>query len=105
MEKCEEIAWELKEFFTSKILPYLDYLNTVVKEYLDYLYDHDKPTYAQIIFASLIGLIIAAAMHIRLRKFRTQKIIPWIRVGVSKARQPLKLERFPHYVGIKTVHH
>ncbi|KAL7587935.1 hypothetical protein Lser_V15G39078 [Lactuca serriola] len=98
MEKCEEIAWELKEFFTSKILPYLDNLNTVVKEYLDYLYDHDKPTYAQIIFASLIGLIIAAAMHIRLRKFRTQKIIPWIRVGVSKARQPLKLERFPHYV-------
>ncbi|KAL4591478.1 hypothetical protein LXL04_004446 [Taraxacum kok-saghyz] len=96
MEKFEEFAWEFKEFLTTKIFPYLHYLNVVMKTYLDYLADKDKPTYAQIIFAASIGLIIAGTMHIRLRKVRTHKIIPWIRV--SKNRRPLKLERFPHYV-------
>lgn len=87
MEIYEEIVSELKEFLSSKIFDSLD--------------DDNIPTYAQIILASSIGLIIIAAMHIRFRSTRSNKIVPWIRV--SKTRQPLKLERFPDYVGIKTI--
>ncbi|XP_076914921.1 calmodulin calcium-dependent NAD kinase-like [Bidens hawaiensis] len=80
MLTCEEIASEFKDYLLSKIFG-----------------DENIPTYTQIIFASSIGLIIAAAMHIRSRKtIDYNKIIPWIRV--SKTRQPLKLERFHDYV-------
>lgn len=87
MLTCEEIASEFKDYLLSKIFG-----------------DDNIPTYTQIIFASSIGLIIAAAMHIRFRKtIDYNKIIPWIRV--SKTRQPLKLERFHDYVGINTIQH
>ncbi|KAJ0581401.1 putative Zeta toxin domain, P-loop containing nucleoside triphosphate hydrolase [Helianthus annuus] len=84
MQICEEIASEIKEFLSSKIF--------------DPFGNDNVPTYTQIILASSIGLIIAAAMHIRFRKIirYNKNIIPWIRV--SKTRQPLKLERFPDYV-------
>ncbi|KAI7751733.1 hypothetical protein M8C21_012815 [Ambrosia artemisiifolia] len=81
---CEGIAFEIKEFLSSNILNLFD--------------DDNIPTYTQIILASSIGLIIAAAMHIRFTKvIRSNKnIVPWIRV--SKTRKPLKLEKFPDYV-------
>ncbi|KAI5680136.1 hypothetical protein M9H77_01363 [Catharanthus roseus] len=55
-----------------------------------------KPTYVQIILASSIGLIIAAAMHYRLKKYRDKRIIPQIKV--SDSGQVIKLEKFSHYV-------
>ncbi|KAM7521677.1 hypothetical protein LguiA_011579 [Lonicera macranthoides] len=55
-----------------------------------------KPTYTQILLASSLGLIIAAAMHYRLRRIRDQKIVP--RIKIADSGQPLKLERFSHYV-------
>ncbi|KVI12385.1 hypothetical protein Ccrd_009186 [Cynara cardunculus var. scolymus] len=85
MERCKEIALELNHFLSSKLFYFLDEYN-----------DDNKPTIIQIILASSIGLIIAAAMHFRFRKVRHHRIIPYIRV--SSTGQPLKLERFPHYV-------
>ncbi|RHN80095.1 putative Zeta toxin domain, P-loop containing nucleoside triphosphate hydrolase [Medicago truncatula] len=55
-----------------------------------------KPSVTQIVVASSIGLIIAAAMHYRLKKLRGRKIIPLVRL--SKTGQSPKLERFSHYV-------
>ncbi|XP_023007081.1 uncharacterized protein LOC111499679 isoform X1 [Cucurbita maxima] len=55
-----------------------------------------KPSFAQIVWASSIGLIIIAAMHYRIRKLRDQKIIP--RLKVSDTGRVEKLESFPHYV-------
>ncbi|XP_073054246.1 calmodulin calcium-dependent NAD kinase-like [Primulina eburnea] len=55
-----------------------------------------NPTYTQIILASSMGLIIAAAMHYRFKKIRDQRIIPYIKV--SNTGQVVKLERFSHYV-------
>ncbi|XP_031255313.1 uncharacterized protein LOC116113304 [Pistacia vera] len=55
-----------------------------------------KPTFTQVIVASSLGLIIAAAMHIRIRRLRDQKIIP--RKRSSHSGHVEKLERFPHYV-------
>ncbi|XP_073143618.1 calmodulin calcium-dependent NAD kinase isoform X2 [Henckelia pumila] len=61
--------------------------------------DHNissNPTYTQIILASSMGLIIAAAMHYRFKKIRDHQIIPHIKV--SNTGQVVKLERFSHYV-------
>lgn len=59
--------------------------------------DSSKTTYTQIILASTLGLIIAAALHLRLKKARNSRIVPLIRVADNG--QPVKLERFSHYVG------
>ncbi|GFZ04808.1 P-loop containing nucleoside triphosphate hydrolases superfamily protein [Actinidia rufa] len=55
-----------------------------------------RPTCTQILVASSIGLIIAAAMHYRHKKRIDQKIVPRIKVSDSGHRE--KLERFSHYV-------
>ncbi|EPS63235.1 hypothetical protein M569_11553 [Genlisea aurea] len=55
-----------------------------------------NPTCTQILVASSIGLIIAAAVHYRLRKIVEQRIIP--RIKVSSSGQVLSVERFSHYV-------
>ncbi|XAR61133.1 hypothetical protein NMG60_11034756 [Bertholletia excelsa] len=55
-----------------------------------------KPSTTQILVASSIGLIIAAAMHYRLKKIRDRKVVPHLRV--SEAGHGVKVERFPHYV-------
>ncbi|TKY52706.1 ATP binding kinase [Spatholobus suberectus] len=57
---------------------------------------NDKPTFTQIVVASSIGLIFAAAMHYRVKRMRDRKIIP--RLRMSKAHQFPKLEKFSHYV-------
>ncbi|KAL6500558.1 hypothetical protein OROHE_025924 [Orobanche hederae] len=62
----------------------------------DYGNSSTKPTYTQILVASSIGLIIAAAMHYRLKKIRDQRIVPWIKV--SEIGQVLDIEKFSHYV-------
>ncbi|KAK6164570.1 hypothetical protein DH2020_001434 [Rehmannia glutinosa] len=62
----------------------------------DYGNTSTKPTYTQILVASSIGLIIAAAMHYRLKKIRDQRIVP--RIKVSDIGQLLDIERFSHYV-------
>ncbi|KAG2713545.1 hypothetical protein I3843_04G172300 [Carya illinoinensis] len=60
--------------------------------------DHDtKTTFTQILVASSIGLIVAAAMHYCFRKPRDQKIVPCLRLSNSSGHGQ-KLERFPHYV-------
>ncbi|XP_022854146.1 uncharacterized protein LOC111375540 isoform X2 [Olea europaea var. sylvestris] len=53
-------------------------------------------TYTEILLASSIGLVLAAAMHYRLKKIRDQRIVP--RIKVSDNGQVVKLERFSHYV-------
>lgn len=58
-----------------------------------------KATYTQILVASSVGLIIAAALHYRIRKVRDRKIIP--RKRISAADQVLSIEKFSHYVGNK----
>ncbi|XP_044467077.1 calmodulin calcium-dependent NAD kinase-like, partial [Mangifera indica] len=59
--------------------------------------DNDtKPTFTQVFLASSLGLIIAAAVHIRIRRLRDQKIIP--RKRSSDSGHVHKLEGFPHYV-------
>ncbi|KAK1357119.1 Disks large-associated protein like [Heracleum sosnowskyi] len=55
-----------------------------------------KPTYTQIILASSLGLIFAAALRLRLKKIKNSRIVPLIRV--ADIGQPVKLERFSHYV-------
>ncbi|XP_058198147.1 calmodulin calcium-dependent NAD kinase isoform X1 [Rhododendron vialii] len=62
----------------------------------DYYNGTSRPTCTQILVASSIGLIIAAAMHYRLKKLRDQKIVP--RIKISDSGQVEKLERFSHYV-------
>ncbi|CAI9781239.1 unnamed protein product [Fraxinus pennsylvanica] len=52
--------------------------------------------YTEILLASSIGLVLAAAMHYRLKKIRDQRIVP--RIKVSDIGQVVKLERFSHYV-------
>ncbi|KAM1350148.1 hypothetical protein ACFX10_004198 [Malus domestica] len=54
-------------------------------------------TFTQILVVSSIGIIIAAALHYRLRKHKDQKVIPRLKVSDSN-RVHHKLERFPHYV-------
>lgn len=56
-----------------------------------------KPTYAQILIASSVGLMVAAAMHYRLKKIRDNRIIPKMRIPESG--QVVKLEKFSYYVG------
>ncbi|CAI9107691.1 OLC1v1007112C1 [Oldenlandia corymbosa var. corymbosa] len=61
--------------------------------------DHNasaKTTYVQILIASSVGLIFAAAVHIRLKKIKDNRIIP--RIKVSDSGQVIKLEKFSHYV-------
>ncbi|KAL0458270.1 UNVERIFIED_CONTAM: Calmodulin calcium-dependent NAD kinase [Sesamum latifolium] len=53
-----------------------------------------NPTSTEIIVASSIGLIIAAAVHFRLKKIRDQRIVPKIKVS----GQVVSIERFSHYV-------
>ncbi|KAK7277572.1 hypothetical protein RJT34_22587 [Clitoria ternatea] len=65
-------------------------LGEMQKEY------NGKTTFTQIVVASSIGLIFAAAMHYRFRKMRDRKIIP--RLRLSKASKTPKLEQFSHYV-------
>ncbi|KAL2236445.1 UNVERIFIED_CONTAM: Calmodulin calcium-dependent NAD kinase [Sesamum indicum] len=55
-----------------------------------------NPTSTEIIVASSIGLIIAAAVHFRLKKIRDQRIVP--KIKVSGAGQVVSIERFSHYV-------
>ncbi|XP_027183886.1 uncharacterized protein LOC113782173 [Coffea eugenioides] len=55
-----------------------------------------KPTYAQILIASSVGLMVAAAMHYRLKKIRDNRIIPKMRIPESG--QVVKLEKFSYYV-------
>lgn len=55
-----------------------------------------KPTFTQIFVVSSIGIIIAAAMHFRLRKLKDQKMVP--RRKASQNGRHEKLERFSHYV-------
>ncbi|KAG7653327.1 P-loop containing nucleoside triphosphate hydrolase [Arabidopsis suecica] len=54
-------------------------------------------TYSQILVVSSIGLMIAAAVHYRLRRIRDSKIIPRLRLS-HKHKGHEKLERFSHYV-------
>ncbi|XP_031372130.1 uncharacterized protein LOC116187528 [Punica granatum] len=61
--------------------------------YKDY---NGKPTFTQILLASSLGLVLAAAMHFRLKKLRDQKIVP--RVKLSDSGRVEKLEKFSHYV-------
>ncbi|KAJ7977292.1 P-loop containing nucleoside triphosphate hydrolases superfamily protein [Quillaja saponaria] len=68
----------------------LGYLRDMQNDY------NSKSTFIQILIASLVGLIIAAAMHYHLRKIRDQKIVP--RLRFSHSGHTPKLERFPHYV-------
>ncbi|XWS76304.1 hypothetical protein CRYUN_Cryun01aG0164400 [Craigia yunnanensis] len=61
--------------------------------------DHNsKPTFTQILVASSIGFIIAAAVRYHFRKLRDQKIIPRLRSRAKGHGRIEKLERFPHYV-------
>ncbi|KAK4345157.1 hypothetical protein RND71_035333 [Anisodus tanguticus] len=47
-----------------------------------------KPSYTQILVASSIGIILAAAVHYRLKKIRDQKIVP--RTKVTNTGQILR---------------
>ncbi|CAN4076832.1 unnamed protein product [Withania somnifera] len=55
-----------------------------------------KASYTQILVASFIGLMVAAAVHYRLKKLRYQKIVP--RTKVTNTGQILRFESFSHYV-------
>ncbi|KAM2399248.1 hypothetical protein ACFXTH_035834 [Malus domestica] len=54
-------------------------------------------TFSHILVASSIGIVVAAALHYRLRKHKDHKIVPRLKVSDS-VRVHQKLERFPHYV-------
>ncbi|XP_062019228.1 calmodulin calcium-dependent NAD kinase-like isoform X1 [Rosa rugosa] len=58
--------------------------------------NNGKTTFAHILSAAAIGIIIAAAVHYRQRKTKYEKIIP--RLRVSDSSRVHKIERFPHYV-------
>ncbi|KAF4387139.1 hypothetical protein G4B88_024711 [Cannabis sativa] len=51
----------------------------------------NKPTFTQIVAVSSIGLMIAAAVHYRLRKLKAEKMVP--RRKASQNGRPDKLER------------
>ncbi|GAB2213822.1 hypothetical protein Droror1_Dr00018140 [Drosera rotundifolia] len=55
-----------------------------------------KPTIVQILVASSVGLIIAAAFHFHHHKYKYRNLMPWIKV--DKTGRIVKLERFSHYV-------
>ncbi|PIN15909.1 hypothetical protein CDL12_11444 [Handroanthus impetiginosus] len=55
-----------------------------------------NPTCSEIVIASSIGIIIAAAMHYHFKKIRDQRIVP--RIKVSSTGQVISIERFSHYV-------
>ncbi|XP_062080751.1 calmodulin calcium-dependent NAD kinase isoform X1 [Humulus lupulus] len=59
-------------------------------------YGNNKPTFTQIVAVSSIGLMIAAAVHYRLRKLKAEKMVP--RRKASQNGRLDKLERFSHYV-------
>ncbi|XP_039029534.1 uncharacterized protein LOC120163761 [Hibiscus syriacus] len=60
---------------------------------------HSSPlTLTQIMIATSIGIIIAAALKFHLHKLRDQKIIPKLRSRDKGGRHIDKVERFPHYV-------
>ncbi|XP_059660390.1 calmodulin calcium-dependent NAD kinase isoform X2 [Cornus florida] len=61
----------------------------------NYYNGNHKPTFKEIILASSIGLIIAAAMHFRFKKIRDQKIVAKLKLD---SRHVEKVERFSHYV-------
>ncbi|EOX94549.1 P-loop containing nucleoside triphosphate hydrolases superfamily protein [Theobroma cacao] len=72
---------------------------TINMQLQDMQRDHNsKPTFTQIMVASSIGFIIAAAVRYHLRKLRDQKIIPRLRSRDKGHGRIEKLERFPHYV-------
>ncbi|XP_022771219.1 uncharacterized protein LOC111314291 [Durio zibethinus] len=58
----------------------------------------NSKTCREILVASSIGLIIAAAVRYHLLKLRDQKIIPRLRSRDKGHGRIEKLERFPHYV-------
>ncbi|TYH11301.1 hypothetical protein ES288_A07G247300v1 [Gossypium darwinii] len=60
--------------------------------------NHSEPTFTQIMVASSIGIIIAAALRFHLWKLRDEKIIPRIRSRDKGGGRIDKVERFPHYV-------
>lgn len=55
------------------------------------------PTLSQIMVASSVGIVIAAAVHYRLKNLGNQKFSPVLLLGDSG--RVLKLEKFSHYVG------
>ncbi|PPD85503.1 hypothetical protein GOBAR_DD17565 [Gossypium barbadense] len=57
-----------------------------------------KPTFTQILVASSIGIIVAAAVRYHVKKRRDQKIIPRLRARDTGHGRIEKLESFPHYV-------
>ncbi|KAJ0260006.1 P-loop containing nucleoside triphosphate hydrolases superfamily protein [Hirschfeldia incana] len=59
--------------------------------------NNDKTTFSQILVISSIGLLLALALHYRLRKLRHSKNIPRLRRS-HKHKGHEKLERFSHYV-------
>ncbi|KAF3580626.1 hypothetical protein DY000_02034856 [Brassica cretica] len=59
--------------------------------------NNDKTTFSQILVISSIGLLLALALHYRLRKIRHSKNIPRLRRS-HKHKGHEKLERFSHYV-------
>lgn len=61
-----------------------------------------KASYTQILVASSIGLILAAAVHYRLKKIRDEKIVP--RTKVTNTGHIIRFESFPHYVGNFILH-
>uniref|UniRef100_M4DYQ9 Zeta toxin domain-containing protein n=1 Tax=Brassica campestris TaxID=3711 RepID=M4DYQ9_BRACM len=59
--------------------------------------NNDKTTFSQILLITSIGLLLALALHYRLRKIRHSKNIPRLRRS-HKHKGHEKLERFSHYV-------
>ncbi|KAF2601541.1 hypothetical protein F2Q70_00028158 [Brassica cretica] len=59
--------------------------------------NNEKTTFSQILVISSIGLLLALALHYRLRKIRHSKNIPRLRRS-HKHKGHEKLERFSHYV-------
>ena len=65
--------------------------------------NNEKTTFSQILVISSIGLLLALALHYRLRKIRHSKNIPRLRRS-HKHKGHEKLERFSHYVGKINLH-
>jgi len=65
--------------------------------------NNNTTTFAQILVISSIGLLLALALHFRLRKLRHSKNIPRLRSS-QKHKGHEKLERFSHYVGKINLH-
>ncbi|CAH8391651.1 unnamed protein product [Eruca vesicaria subsp. sativa] len=60
-------------------------------------YGNKTTTYTQVLVMSSISLMLAAAVHYRIRRLRDTKIIPRLRTS-QKHKDHEKLERFSHYV-------